>query len=118
MPDPPISWPHAPIHQLSERGTYFVTTGTYLKAHHFRTLERLDLLQRGLLAVATAFSWQIEAWAVFSNHYHFVAQSPNDSEDAKTLSQMLGVLHTRTASWVNQLDHASGRHVWHNFRDT
>ena len=33
-----IAWPHAPMHRLSEAGTYFVTAGTYLKAHHFRTM--------------------------------------------------------------------------------
>ena len=28
----PPPWPHAPTHQLSQAGTYFVTAGTYLKA--------------------------------------------------------------------------------------
>jgi hypothetical protein len=37
MPTPETPWPHAPTHQLSESGTYFVTAGTYLKDHHFRT---------------------------------------------------------------------------------
>jgi len=31
---------------------------------------------------------------------------------------MLGVLHTRTAGWVNRLDNTPGRKVWHNFWDT
>ena len=31
---------------------------------------------------------------------------------------MLGVLHTRTASWVNRLDKTSSRKVWHNFWET
>src|SRR5204863_8845388 len=35
-----------------------------------------------------------------------------------SLSQMLGVLHTKTARWVNRLDGMPNRHVWHNFRDT
>jgi putative transposase len=116
--DPPISWPHAPGHQISENSTYLITGSTYLKLHHFRTPERLDVLQRGLLTVASAFSWQIEAWAVFSNHYHFVAQSPGDSGGGRSLSQMLGVLHTRTAGWINRIDGAPGRKVWHDFWDT
>ena len=118
MRNPPISWPHAPTHQLAQAGTYFVTAGTYLKAHHFRTPTRLDVLHRGLLAVARDFSWCLEAWSVFSNHYHFVARSPDDSEHASTLSQMLTVLHRRTAIWLNRLDKAPGRKVWHNFWDT
>ena len=36
MPEPKIPWPHAPLHQLAERGAYFVTASTRLKAHHFR----------------------------------------------------------------------------------
>jgi REP element-mobilizing transposase RayT len=56
-------------------GTYFVTAGTYLKAHHFCTPQRLEVLQRGLLTVARDFSWELEAWALFSNHYHFIAHS-------------------------------------------
>jgi hypothetical protein len=48
-------WPHAPLHQLSQNGTYFVTAGTYLKQHHFRGRERLRVLHRGLLTVARDF---------------------------------------------------------------
>jgi putative transposase len=118
MPKPAAPWPHAPKHQLSENGTYFVTAGTYLKAHHFRTPRRLEVLQRGLLVVTRDFCWELEAWAVFSNHYHFIAHSQSDSGNASSLSQMLGVLHTRTAGWLNRLDKTPGRKVWHNFWDT
>jgi putative transposase len=111
----PPAWPHAPTHQLSEAGTYIVTAGTYLKAHHFRTKERLDVLQRGILKVATDYGWRLEAWAVFSNHYHFVGHS---SERAASLSEMLAVLHHKTANWVNRLDETKGRQVWHNFWET
>ena len=100
MPEPATRWPHAPSHQLSENGTYFVTAGTYLKAHYFRTPQRLDVLKRGLLTIARDFSWEIEAWAVFSNHYHLVARSPSDSRDASSLSQTLGALHTHTVGWI------------------
>ena len=118
MPEPPTSWPHAPTHQLSEAGTYLVTAATYQKAHHFRHAQRLDVLERGLLAVAAGFNWHIEAWAVFSNHYHFVAHSPAGEMGAATLPAMLAKLHTRTATWVNRLDRTPGRQVWHNFWET
>ena len=73
MPEPKTPWPHAPTHQLSGQGTYFVTVSTYQKAHHFHGAKRLRVLHRGLLSVAGKFGWQFEAWAVFSNHYHFIA---------------------------------------------
>ena len=118
MPQPDTPWPHAPAHLLSETGTYFVTAGTYRKEHHFRGAERLAVLQRGLLKLASEHGWQLEAWAVFSNHYHFIAHSPADAPTAEGLSKMLGVLHAKTAGWVNRLDRAPGRQVWHNFWDT
>jgi len=30
----------------------------------------------------------------------------------------LSLLHERTAKWVNKLDRAPGRKVWHNYRET
>jgi len=109
-------WPHAPVHRLCEAGTYFVTASTYLRQHHFRGKERLAVLHRGLLTVARDFGWQLEAWAVFSNHYHFVAHSP--MAGAENLSAMLGKLHEGMAKWVNKQDLESGRQVWFNFRET
>jgi len=111
-------WPHAPTHHLGEAGIYMVTAGTYRKAHHFNTPQRLDVLQRGLLAVCRDGGWRLEAWAVFSNHYHFVAVSPQEQDDASSLTRTLGRLHSKTSSWVNRLDQAPGRKVWHNFFET
>jgi len=111
-------WPHAPTHQLSTRGTYFVTASTYRKEHHFRSKERLRVLHRGLLTVARDFGWELEAWAVFSNHYHFIAHSPTDSPDASNLSDMLSTLHVKTAGWLNKMEGTPGRQVWFNYRET
>jgi putative transposase len=116
--EPKVPWPHAPVHQLSECGIYFVTAGTYLKVHHFRGDVRLGVLQRGLLSLCQAKGWQVEAWAVFSNHYHFVARSPDTKDSAESLRSILAELHFKTASWVNKLDDARGRTIWQNYRDT
>ncbi len=109
------NWPHAPKHQLTETGAYMVTCGTYLKQHHFRDPQRLQVLHDRLLDLAVEFDWQLEAWAVFSNHYHLVGQSP---EDPSTLRLFLTKLHTETATLVNQLDGTPGRQVWYNYRDS
>ncbi|MBU6398690.1 MAG: hypothetical protein KGS61_00095 [Verrucomicrobia bacterium] len=76
------------------------------------------MLHRGLLTVARDFGWEFEAWAVFSNHYHFVAHSPGNAPDASNLPDMLSVLHVKTGEWVNRLDATPGRKVWFNFRET
>ena len=112
----PISWPRAPLHLLSESGIYFVTAGTYLKAHRFHEDSRLEVLHRGLLAVAEEYRWHLEAWSVFSNHYHFIGVSPGGG--AESLSKMLGKLHMKTGQWINRLDQTPGRKIWHNFRET
>jgi putative transposase len=113
-----LPWPHAPTHQLSESGTYFLTASTYRKAHRFHGAGRLCVLHRGLLTVMQKYGWSLEAWAVFSNHYHFVAHSPADAPDASDLSEMLRTLHVKTAEWVNKLDRTPGRRVWFNYRET
>jgi putative transposase len=115
MREEDVSWPHAPLHRLGEPGMYFVTGATYLKQHHFRGAERLAVLHRGLLKVCSDFGWRLEAWAVFSNHYHFVAESPNTAE---SLPDMLGHLHEKTGKWADKLDAMPARKVWHNYRET
>ena len=111
-------WPHAPTHQLTSAGTYFVTAATYQKEHLFRKREQLDALQQELLTVMQEFNWTLEAWAVFSNHYHFIAHSPTGAEDAGSLSRLLTQLHRRTAIWLNQREGTENKKVWHNFWDT
>ena len=95
-----------------------MTASTLNRLHHFRSAQRLAVLNRGLLKVAAEFGWALEAWSIFSNHYHFVAHSPEAEEDALSLGDMLGLLHEKTAKWINRLDKTPGRQVWFNFRET
>ena len=118
MSSPNVSWPHAPVHRLGEWGTYFLTCGTYLKAHHFRGSERLKVLHDSLLNLAEKYGWTLEAWAVFSNHIHFIGKSPAGAKDAGNLATFMSELHTVTATFVNSLDGTPGRKVWHNYRET
>jgi putative transposase len=110
-----LDWPHAPLHRLSEKGTYIVTAGTLGKEHFFRDVESLDLLEQTLLSKAREYGWQLEAWAVFSNHYHFVGHA---LESAATLKPFLTHLHAEAARYINQRDAMPERQVWFNFWDT
>ena len=116
------SWPHAPPHWLLEAGTYFVTAATYRKEHFMRSRKRLRFFQQQLLERAAATGWRLEAWAVFSNHYHFIAKSPEDGGDGnngpESLPGMLKRIHGATSRFVNQLDQTPGRKIWHNYRET
>jgi putative transposase len=112
---PPKDWPHAPVHRLSEHGIYFVTSGTLHKRPLFDAPVQRDRLERLLLSLAKTRGWQLEAWAVLANHYHFVARGQPDSTP---LREFLRELHSRSAIGLNRLDGVEGRTVWHNFRDT
>jgi putative transposase len=68
--------------------------------------------------MASVYDWHLEAWAVFSNHYHFVGHSPREASTADTLRKMLGELHLRLSVWVNRLDGELGRQVWHKYWET
>jgi putative transposase len=68
-------WPHAPVHRLDSNGVYMVTAGTLYKQRLFADPQRLTLLENHLLTLTRDQGWQLEAWAVFSNHYHFVGRS-------------------------------------------
>jgi putative transposase len=108
-------WPHAPPPRLSEHGTYLVTAGTYRKEHYFGAPDRRDHLEAALLVAAKEAGWQLEAWAVFSNHYHFVGHSRGGG---RPLSEWLAQLHRQSASHVNRLDRSDGRQVWFNYWET
>lgn len=117
-PDQPLPWPHAPTHLLDSSGIYFITAATHLKQHFFRDSSRLDVLQRGLLTVTQQFGWRLEAWAIFSNHYHFIAKTPPEAQNAESLPKMIRALHGPLAKWVNKLDGTPDRKVWHNYWET
>ena len=112
---PPKDWPHAPVHRLADNAVYFVTAGTLHKKHLFDTPDKRDLLERHVLALAKGSGWQIEAWAVFANHYHIVVRGNPASQN---LGEFLHDLHGISARELNKLEGVKDRPVWFNFRDT
>jgi putative transposase len=108
-------WPHAPAHRLSEKGAYMVTAGTYEKRHFLNSADRCDLVLSLLFKCAAEFEWQLQAWAVLSNHYHFVALSPDDPGN---LGLMLGKLHGAISGKLNAEDGTAGRKVFYQYWDT
>lgn len=103
------------MHSLSEQGAYMITCGTYRKLNILDTPEKLSLVRTSLFEKAELFGWKLQAWAIMSNHYHFVATSP---ENAGSLKEMLSALHKWTAMELNWIDGEKGRKVWHNYWDS
>ncbi|MDE3111185.1 MAG: hypothetical protein KGL02_14775, partial [Acidobacteriota bacterium] len=57
---------------------------------------------------------QLQAWAIFPNHYHFVALS----DAPKNLPVVIRKLHSITSHVVNKMDGCAGRKVWFQYWDT
>jgi putative transposase len=110
-----IDWPHAPPHRLTEQGAYMVTCGTYRKAHFLNTADRLNLLRGLFFDCLAEAEWGLHAWALLSNHYHFIASSP---ADPSSLRRVLSKLHTLSARELNLRDNQTGRKIWFQYFDT
>jgi putative transposase len=110
-----LSWHHSPVHRFVPGSVYIVTSGTINKEHFFHGSERLEFLQNALLAALEKHNWIVQAWAVFVNHYHFIAQAPKNNA---SLNLFIKGFHAATAIEVNQLDGTKGRQVWFQYRDT
>ena len=115
QPSRQIDWPHAPVHRIDSRGVYMVTAATLRKEHFFTSSQKLDLLEGKPLSLAKQYDWHLQAWAVFPNHYHFIARSQNE---VPRLKEFLSHLHTSTSRDLNRMDQTVGRSVWFNFWDT
>ncbi len=109
------SWPHAPSKVVNHPGTYIVTGGTYRKERFFCDDAKLEVLHDALLHIAEGEGWDLMAWAVFANHYHFVGVSP---EVENSVSILCSKLHSVSARALNLIDHAPGRRVWYQYFDT
>ena len=92
-----------------------VTAGTYQKEPYFRSSRRLEWLCDALLNAAQKHGWELQAWAVFPNHYHFIAISP---PSANILRRMIQELHSLSAREVNRWDETPARRIWFEYWDT
>lgn len=67
------------------------------------------------MELSEKYQWKLEAWSIFSNHYHFIAHSPNDP---KTLEKFITHLHASSARFINKSQNQVGRGVWYQYWDT
>ena len=109
------NWPHAPCHSFNKEGAYMITAATLHKQHFFKQDCELDLLQEILFDLANRYECYLEAWSLFSNHYHFIARPPSDSNNLKKL---ISHFHTSSAKMLNEKHQTPGRKVWYQYWDT
>jgi putative transposase len=108
-------YPHNPPHLFLPNAHYMVTGTTLHKEKLFNTDNKKSFLCGTLLERSYQLGWDMEAWSVMDNHYHFIAKAP---EDASTLSKLIRQIHSITAREVNVLDGTPGRKVWYNYWDS
>jgi putative transposase len=92
-----------------------VTAGTVHKVHIFQGDSRLQFLQDTLLSLLEKYAWKVHAWAIFANHYHWIARA---AQTGPSLSELIKELHSVTAIEANRLDQFCGRQVWFQYWDT
>jgi REP element-mobilizing transposase RayT len=77
---------HNPPHYFVPNAMYIVT-GTVLHHQHLLYDDKRKLIVLGiLLERASHWKWELEAWAILENHYHFIARAP---ENALTLETFI-----------------------------
>ncbi len=108
-------WHHAPEHRLGGQGSYMVTCGTLNKDFIFNTPERMDEFQALLFKYADKFGWRLQAWAIISNHYHWIGLSPETENSAESLRILTAQLHEVSAKRLNKQDSTPGRKIWCNY---
>jgi putative transposase len=91
-----------------------VTAGTLRKLPIFNSKRRLDFLRTTLFGRAKHHGIALQAWAIFPNHYHFVAAFEKISD----LRDLVRALHSITAKAANAADGAAGRKVWFQYWET
>lgn len=112
---PNKDWPHAPIHRLGSDGIHMVTGATLYKQRFFSTAAKLTFLENEILSLSKQYCWQLEAWAVFQNHYHLIARG---QPEAERLDVYLNHVHSNSARFLNEHDDRVSRPIWYNFWET
>jgi putative transposase len=111
---PTPRWPHAPAHLRDAQGAVMFTAATYKQVPRFNSRPKLDFLQSKLFELAEVHGFALQAWAIFPNHYHFIAHIERPSH----LAPFARKLHASTGNFLNEVDAEKGRQVWFQYWDS
>ena len=109
------TYPHNPPHWFVPNAIYFVTGAILHNEYLISDDMRKEFILQTLFERANLLGWNLAAWAILNNHYHFIAQATGDAE---TLVKLIRQLHSITAIQLNKWDKVSDRQVWSNYWDT
>ena len=90
--------------------------------------EAKDIFLNYLFKSFEHYNWKIEDWVVLDNHYHLMANAP---ENAETLAQVINNVHRFSSSGIKSLEcincvdavptqsaHSIDKKIFHNYWDT
>lgn len=106
---------HSPPHYFVPNAMYIVTGAILYKQRFLFDDQRKALILGILLERAAHWGWDMQAWSILENHYHWIGEAP---QNALTLETLIRQVHSKTAVELNKLDKTPGRKVWHNYWDT
>jgi putative transposase len=91
-----------------------LTACTYRRVPVFNSRAKLDLIAGQLFNASEKYGAELQAWAIFPNHYHFIARFGGPPR----LTALVREFHALTARTVNRWDSAANRRVWFQYWDT
>ena len=106
---------HTPPHYFTPNAMYMVTGSIVYKQHLLFENKYKEFFLTTLFEKANLLGWNLEAWAILHNHYHFISQAP---ENPTILTKLIRQVHSITGIQFNRWDNAPGRQVWQNYWDT
>jgi hypothetical protein len=83
------SYPHNPPHLFRSNAVYMVTAAILHQHRLLADASRIWLFCQTLFERAAFHGWQLEAWAVLDNHYHFIAQAPEQASSLPLLIKQI-----------------------------
>jgi putative transposase len=106
-----------PPHLFRPKGKYFITGATYLRKRHILSIESKQATTGYLFKSFLRFGWRIEDWVLLDNHYHVLAEAP---DQAVTLSKAINHFHKFSALWIKRHlgTRNDGERIWYNYYDT
>ena len=104
---------HAPPHFRDISGTYLITSACYEHCPVFEVPDDLSWLADQVLDAFSAADLPHPAWVFLPNHYHILVKT----RDLSVVSEVLRLLHSRTATAINSQHQQRGRKVWYRFSD-
>jgi hypothetical protein len=69
------TYPHNPPHYFVPKAMYIVTGAILHNEYLLTENKRKEFVLQTLLERANLLNWNLQAWSILNNHYHFIGQA-------------------------------------------